>query len=230
MRLLLTRPEPEATRTAQALRARGHTVLVAPLMRVERLEADLSGAFDAVVMTSANAARAIGPASAKLHALPAFTVGHRTAEAAREAGFRQIDSAEGALADLVALIAGRMPKARILYLAGEDRAGDLAAELGSRGIGMETRVVYRAAAVAVLPAEAVRALRAGPLDGVLHYSRRSAALLLQLAGAADCLQAVVGLAHYCLSEEVAVPLRGAGASRISVAVRPDEAALFGLLS
>ena len=32
MRLLVTRPEPDATRTAETLRARGHDVLVAPLL------------------------------------------------------------------------------------------------------------------------------------------------------------------------------------------------------
>jgi uroporphyrinogen-III synthase len=226
MRLLLTRPEPDAARSADALTARGHVVLVAPLMRMVPLEADLSGAFDAVVMTSANAVRAVGPGFAK--ALPAFTVGQRTAQAAREAGFANVHSADGALADLVTLIAQRGP-ARLLYLAGEDRAGDLAGALAPHGIAVETRVVYRASAVAALPPEALRALQAGSLDGVLHYSRRSAETLVRLAREAGCLNAVVRLAHYCLSEEVAVPLRGAGVSRISVASRPDEATLIGLI-
>ena len=43
MRLLVTRPEPDAARTAEALRARGHEVLVAPLLRVETIAADFGG-------------------------------------------------------------------------------------------------------------------------------------------------------------------------------------------
>ncbi len=194
-------------------------------MRMVPIEADVSGTFDAVVMTSANAVRAVGPVFADV---PVFTVGQRTAQAAREAGFRRIESADGAFADLVALIAQRRP-ARLLYLAGEDRAGDLAGALAPHGIAVETRVVYRAAAVASLPPEVLRALQAGELDGVLHYSRRSAETLLRLAAEAGRLNVVVRLAHYCLSEEVAVPLRGAGAARISVASRPDEATLIGLI-
>jgi hypothetical protein len=53
--------------------------------------------------------------------------------------------------------------------------------------------------------------------------------LIELSRSADVLNAVLDLAHYCLSEEIAVPLRKAGAERISVAPRPLEAALIGLL-
>ena len=90
MRLLVTRPEPDGERTAQALRARGHDVVLAPLLRTEN-DRDFvlpDRAFSAVVLTSANAARAIAehPGRAQLTALTAFTVGRRTAEAARAVG------------------------------------------------------------------------------------------------------------------------------------------------
>ena len=211
----------------QALRARGHEVLVAPLLRVETIDADFGGPFDAVLMTSANAARAVAshPRAAELTRLAVFTVGDRSAEAARAAGFARVESANGALADLVRLVASRCPRgARLIYLAGEDRAGDLGAELGE-GFVIETAVVYRAVAVEQLPAEIVRM----PLDGVLHYSRRSAATLLRLAERAGALGAILSLAHYCLSDDVAAPLREAGAERIAVAAAPTESALWALL-
>ena len=59
MRLVVTRPQADSERTAAALRARGHEVLVAPLMRVEPVEAELSGGWGAVIITSANAPGAI---------------------------------------------------------------------------------------------------------------------------------------------------------------------------
>ena len=61
MRLLVTRPEPDAECTAAALRARGHIVLVAPLLRIETMEnAEIGpGPFAAILVTSANAAPAI---------------------------------------------------------------------------------------------------------------------------------------------------------------------------
>jgi uroporphyrinogen-III synthase len=229
MRVLVTRPDP--ARTVQALSARGHAVIAAPLLRIEPIEAAFGGPFEGVLLTSANAARALSahPLRAELLALPAFAVGGRSTEAARAAGFAQVESAEGALGDLVRLVAGRCGGQRLIYLAGEDRSGDLARELAPHGIAVETAVVYRAVAAAALPEEAVQALRARQLDAVLHYSARSAVTLLQLAGAAGVLNAVLRLAHYCLSDEVAAPLRQAGAGEVRAAMVPTEAGLIALL-
>jgi uroporphyrinogen-III synthase len=232
MRLLITRPEPDATRTAHTLRARGHEVLVAPLFETQIVGVDFKGPYGAVLMTSANAARAISrhPHFPSLRALPAFVVGNRTAEAARAAGFTSVESADGSLAELADLVSSS-PGAAIplLYLAGEDRAGDLAGDLAARGFKVETVVIYRAVAAECLPGELIQALTDARLDGALHYSRRSAATLLALAEKAGTLNVLLNLAHYCLSGEVAAPLRNAGAARVSVAPRPDEAALIGLL-
>ena len=223
MRLLVTRPEADAARTAEALRAHGHEALVAPLLRIESVNVEFGGPFDVVLMTSANAARAIAahPRAVELFSLPCLTVGDRSAEAARTAGFTRVESADGALPDLVRLVTQRHPNGCLLYLAGEDRAG----EFSSHGVAVETAVVYRAIAVEQLPPDVARA----QLDGVLHYSRRSAATLLRLAEQAGALNAVLGLAHYCLSAEVAAPLRAAGAEQIAVAASPTESALLTLL-
>jgi uroporphyrinogen-III synthase len=229
MRVLVTRPDP--ARTAQALGARGHTAVVAPLLRIETIAATFGGPFAAVLLTSANAAHATSahPRRAELQGLPAFAVGARSAEAARAAGFARVESADGALADLVRLVAPRFHGQRLIYLAGEERSGDLAGELEPHGIAVETAVVYRAVAAAALPEDTVQALRAGQLDAALHYSARSAATLLQLAGAAGVLNAVLRLGHYCLSDEVGGVLRQAGAERIHTAMVPTEAALIALL-
>ena len=81
MRIVVTRPQADSERTAAALHARGHSVLVAPLMQIEPVAADLGGNFSAVVVTSANAPAAIAanPAFAILQALPVFAVGRRSA-------------------------------------------------------------------------------------------------------------------------------------------------------
>jgi uroporphyrinogen-III synthase len=232
MRLLVTRPEPDATRTAEVLRARGHDVLVAPLLATLTIAADFAGPYDGVVMTSANAARALAahPRRGELAHLACFTVGNRTAEAARTAGFADTISADGALGDLVELVSARFDRsARLLYLAGEDRAGDLAGDLAKRGITVDTVVVYQAVAAEKLPPHLTQALQENTLDAALHYSRRSVATLLTFAQHSGAMNAVTGLAHYCLSAEVAAPLREVAAARIAVAPRPDEASLLALI-
>src|SRR5262245_10217484 len=144
MRLLVTRPQDDGERTAARLRARGHEVTLAPLLSIDAIDVELPREpLSAVVMTSANAARAI--ARHPRCALSAFPVGRHTAEAARAAGFRAVECADGDTDDLAALLRARFSErsAPLLYLAGEDRAGDLAAS----GVPLLTAVVYRAAKV-----------------------------------------------------------------------------------
>ena len=206
---------------------------VAPLMRIETLDADLSGAWDAVLMTSANAAHALAahPQAASLRSRPVFAVGDRTADAARAAGFTDVVSADGAVADLARLVAERCEGAQapLLYAAGEDRAGDIAGELFPHGIAVRTVAVYRAVAETTLPSRVAELLRRGEFDGVLHYSRRSLAIFLRLSEQASLLNTARGIVHYCLSDEVVAPLEEMGARRIKVAAAPNEAALFRLL-
>jgi uroporphyrinogen-III synthase len=207
-------------------------VLVAPLLAMLNIAADFAGPYDGILMTSANAARALAshPRANELTRLACFTVGTRTAEAARAAGFGEAVSADGAIDDLVKLVARRVASpGKLLYLAGEDRAGDLAGDLRARGITVDTAVVYQAVAAEKLPAHLAQALQQGGLDGALHYSRRSVATLLTHAGHAGAAEALRSIAHYCLSADVAAPLREAGAMRIEVAAQPDEASLLALI-
>ncbi len=235
VRLLVTRPEPDGERTAAILRARGYDVLVAALLRVETVpNADLgAGARAGIIMTSVNAVRVLEghPRLAELQQLPVFVVGRRTAEAARAAGFGQIASADGNAQDLVCLVATRCRNARgaLLYLAGEDRAVDLTAALAAHGVRVETVTVYRAAPVLELPEPLHAALRAGRLDGALHFSKRSAEIYLSCAKLAGLLDAALGHFHYCLSPQVAEPLAAAGARKIAIAPRPEELDLIDLV-
>ncbi|MCC6887526.1 MAG: uroporphyrinogen-III synthase, partial [Hyphomicrobiales bacterium] len=125
MRVLVTRPLPDGERTAAALRVRGYDVLLAPLMTVKPVSADLSGHWAGVIITSANAIRALDARQlAPLLMLPLYAVGGRTAETAHEAGFINVNSADGDADALIRLICQRATKqsAPLLYLAGEDRA------------------------------------------------------------------------------------------------------------
>jgi uroporphyrinogen-III synthase len=233
MRILLTRPKADAQRTAAALRARGHEVIVAPLLDLEILpDADLGdGSWSAVLVTSANAVRAIAGHRRRdaLRNIAVFTVGDRTAQAMRDCGFTGVTSAGGNVSDLASLVAARMkPPARLLYLAGEERSGDLAGLLRDRNFLVHTALVYRAVVTANLPRDAADALTTG-LGGVLHFSRRSAEAYVNAARNTGLLEAALGKpVHFCLSARIAEPLKEAGAADIRIAARPDEAALIAL--
>ena len=231
MRVVVTRPQADAERTAAALRARGYDVLVTPLMRVEPIAVDLDGQWSALAITSANAPKAIAgnPARDRLVRLPLLAVGRRSAETARKAGFTDVTSADGDVRELVRLIEAsrRKREGPVLYLAGEDRASDLVAELLERGMAVEMRVVYRAVTTP-LPESLIDALKAGEVDAVLHCSRRSAENYVAGAKSAGVVGPALAVRHFCLSAQVAEPL--AGATHIMIAARPDEATLIELLA
>jgi uroporphyrinogen-III synthase len=234
VRLLLTRPEADAERTAAALRGLGHSVFVAPLLRIETF-ADAAigqGPWSGIVVTSANAARAIAQHDAlpDLLGLPVIATGDRSAAAMRTLGFQNVVSAAGAEKELVRSAAQHFRAgARLLYLAGADRSGDVARDLEAQRIAVQTVVLYRAVPVGALPPPAVDALKAG-IDGVLHFSRRSAAAYLDVMLAAGLReQAVDKPVHFCLSRQVAEPLAEARARNVRIAPEPTEAALTALI-
>jgi uroporphyrinogen-III synthase len=117
VRLLVTRPEPDCERTAALLRERGHEVLLLPLLRIEPVaDAELgSGPWAAVLLTSANAVRAIAGHRrfGELAGLPVYAVGQRTRTGAAAAGFVSIVSADGDVEALVRLIASKPPAADV---------------------------------------------------------------------------------------------------------------------
>lgn len=232
MRIVLTRPQADSERTAAALRAHGHDVLIAPLLRIETLPVELTQRYGAVVITSANAAAAIAvhPVQSVLKVLPVFAVGKRSGDAARDAGFTDIHVAGGDIDDLTRLIAEQRPDASapLLYLAGEDRSGDLVGDLAVHGIAAELAVIYRAVPQP-FPAELTAALASGAVDAVMHFSKRSATQYITGARDAGIAETALGIRHVCLSAQIAEPLRTAGATRIAVAKRPDESAMIALI-
>jgi uroporphyrinogen-III synthase len=195
-------------------------------------DAELGAApWEAILVTSANAARAIAVHTRyyELRATPVFAVGERSADMMCIAGFSDVTSADGDVDDLAALVAQKVEAgAQLLYLAGEERSGDLAGALP--GFSVRTAVIYRVTATDTLPAAAVDALASG-IDAVLHFSRRSAETYIKAAHAAGRGEAALKMpTHFCLSAQVARPLAQAGASKIQVAAHPDEAALIALLT
>jgi uroporphyrinogen-III synthase len=229
MAILVTRPQPDNARTIAALRAQGHGALAAPMLRFEKVmfSLDAEADFGAVIVTSANALRGLAdqPAGAKLFRLPVFTVGDRTAQAAQDAGFRDVISAGGDAHDLRALLTARaQPVKPLLYLAGVDLSRDLAAELGSRGFQVTTYTVTD------LPDEVTAAFATGQIEAVLHYSRRSARAFFQAVGLAGVEIAALATPHLCMSQAVATIAHDAGATKVMAAATPDEDTLFAVLA
>lgn len=239
MAILVTRPHPDDETTARALRDRGFDVLRAPMLRFEPVpfQDDADARYGAVIVTSANALRAIAPqlAGSRLLQLPLFAVGEHTAAAAREAGFDEVIASKGdagALRDLVlaAVRSKQLKKTNpLLYLAGADLARDLGGELGEKGLTVATHTTYRMVPAPSLPREICDAFVAHEVEAILHYSRRSARAFLEAARSGGVEISALALPQCCISVAVAAVLRDAGATQVTAATSPDENALFDAL-
>lgn len=231
MRILVTRPQAEGT--AAALRARGHEPILGALLRIEYLECPALDReiWTGLIVTSTNAVRAIAqsPHLRTLRDLPVFTVGQRTADEARRLGWRDIHSASGDQSDLVRLLADSKPQGRLLYLAGEQRTGDLGRDLAAHQILSETIVVYRAVSATRFPKHLRERLQQRSIDAILHYSRRSAAAFVSCALSENLASEARQIVHFCLSDAVAQELQALGPSSIRISAEPTEPALLALL-
>ena len=239
MAVLVTRPSPDDELTAGALRALGFEALCAPMLRLEAVpfQDDSEANYGAVVVTSANALRAVAPqlGNSRLLKLPLFAVGEHTAAAARDAGFNEVIASKGDAGALRELVLGAAKSKQLkktsplLYLAGADLARDLAGELGEKGFTVATRTTYRMVPAPSLPREICDAFVAHRIEAVLHYSRRSARAFLEAARAGGVEISALALPQCCISGAVAAVLREAGASQVTAAASPDENALFEAL-
>lgn len=116
--VVILRPEPAASRTADRAKAMGLGARKLPLFELVPIDwtAPEPDRFDALLLTSANALRCGGPELEKVMHLPVHAVGPETAEAARAAGFIVASVGDGGLLGM-SIPSGK----RLLHLAGKDR-------------------------------------------------------------------------------------------------------------
>ena len=192
MRILVTRPEPDASRQADKLAARGHAAVLAPLLAIQPVAdvpLQLEGA-QALLVTSRNALRALAAHRelAEALTLPLFAVGEATARAAQGLGFADVTAGPGTGAALAKLVSEELQPEQgpLVHLAGETLAFDLKAALAREGFVVRQPVLYRAVPAAKLPAEALSLLKEGKLDGAILMSPRTASIFADLAPPPGC--------------------------------------------
>jgi uroporphyrinogen-III synthase len=206
--LLLLRPEPGLSRSAEQALSMGLKVLTCPLFRIVPVGWDVPEAhdYDALLLTSANAVRRAGPGLELLRQLPVHAVGRATARAAEAAGLKVQTVGDGGAVELL----GDIPASeRLLHLAGEHRR----ALSGPQSI--DTRVVYQAAAI--------EAPRLPPLDGlvVAVHSPRAAHRLGEIAARRE-RTAIAAIS------QAAADSCGPGWEQVNIAARPDDSSLLAL--
>lgn len=208
-RLLVLRPEPGASATAERARARGLDPVVVPLFEVEPVgwEGPEVAGFDGLLITSANAVRHAGEKLEALRGLKTYAVGEATAEAARDAGF---DIAATGDAGVERLLGSIEVDLKLLHLCGEDHT---TAEDARQTI--TPLVVYRS--------KAVDAPNLSDAQGsvALIHSPRAARRFAELIDDHSSISIVA------ISEAAAKPA-GDGWEQVAVADQQSDEALLAL--
>lgn len=208
--VLVLRPQPGADRTAARAAALGLKPVVAPLFTVSPIAWEAPrGTFDAILFTSAHAARCAGAQTG----LPCYAVGEATAAAARAAGFDDVRTGPSDGAAAAAMMAEDGIR-RALHLCARDHV-----PVAAPKVAVERRVVYSADAVAGLPAEARAALDRGAL--ALLHSPRAAATFAALVERRDTVRLAA-------ISPAAAAAAGDGWASVSAAAAPRDEALLEL--
>lgn len=232
-RVLVTRPEPGASRTAQRLQETGFQPILLPLTETAALPVDaglLPGGAVAVAITSANAVRLASRELIAAHAgLPCHAVGTRTAEAARQAGFLSVSEGPRDAEALADSLAGRLSGMTIVYLCGRVRFSVFEQRLRAAGVRVHAVETYDTLAVGYSDEAILERLSGQPADAVLLYSAKAAAAM-QVLIRRPALQGLFEKTRFfALSTRIAAVLDGTANERIRIAAQPDEDTLLALL-
>ena len=207
-RVLVLRPEPGASETVARAGKLGLDAVSIPLFEVEPVAWEYPGPrkFDALLLTSANAARLAGTRLGELAHFPVYAVGEASAEAARSAGLDVVTTGDSGVDRLLDSIG---PGVRLLHLAGEDRKVPASAQ------HVTQVTVYRSKPVAAPDLTGVGASIA------LVHSPRAACRLAELVNDRTSI-AIAAISP------AAAEAAGDGWQSIHVAERPSDDALLAL--
>jgi len=228
-RVLVLRPEPGTSETANSLRSAGCQPVMAPLSEIRPLaiqsDIDADG-VGCVAATSANALRhAPELLLARLRDKPLFAVGEATARAARLAGFGAVTAANDDGAALAAAISQDRPAGALLYLCGALRRPEFETMLAEQGVDVTALATYEAVPVDQSALFAALAAETGPLSALCH-SPEAGRMLADLVGRHPGL--TERLRVVAISARAGLPLASVGVA-VDTAQTPTDRAMLAAL-
>jgi uroporphyrinogen-III synthase len=211
--LIVTRPEPGNAATVERARAMGFDARGMPLFAARAIDWSprAPGDFDALLLTSAFAARLAGPGLAGLASLPVYAVGAATARAAEAAGLTVAKTGPSDAQRLLGDMTSENIR-NILWLCGRDRS-----EFDARGAVITMLPCY-AVDAAPVPAEWNAMITAPAM--LLAHSARAARRISQLVGDARAHLSLVAIS------QAAAASAGDGWRDLAVAGHPDDVAIL----
>ncbi len=231
-RVLVTRPQPGADKTASRLSALGYDPIVMPLTQTVALPHVLPKEVPELMLaTSPQAFRHLSPLlTDAFKEIPLRVTGKATATAARERGFLDVKDSGGDAARLLASIGPALqPGTHALYLAGRVRRPELEAFLAKRGAAVSTLEIYDTVSVSYTTDKYSEIMVGAGVDALLLTSVNCALRSAELNATFRDGYISENTMIICLSERIAEVARSRFSSPVAVAVTPTEDALLECL-
>lgn len=173
-RVLITRPKADAEALAQEIQQKNYDIFCQPLIEIIYHEENLSLSktqYAGIIFTSKNAVRAFCQ-NTQDRDLPVLTVGDQTRAEVRAAGFKQVQSAGGGVADLIKLLSHQQAKKPYLYCRGKHISHPLKGAVTA--VPIEEVTLYHAEKQQKISDKCVGLIKAGSFSYVLFFSKRTA--------------------------------------------------------
>ncbi|PJG48232.1 uroporphyrinogen-III synthase [Sphingobium sp. LB126] len=213
--LIILRPEPGAAKTAARAAEWGLDARIMPLFVPQAVEWEgpAPDRFDALLLTSANAARLAGARLAAYRALPAYAVGPVTAKALTEAGFDGVVAGDGDGSAIARRIAADGHE-RVLHLAGQT-----VATIDAGGLRIERIAIY--------------AMRRTGDDGLADRLEAGSVILVHSPRAGEVLAQLVApgqraALHLIAISPAALAACGTGWASAEAPDKPDDERMLAL--
>ena len=233
MRVLVTRPEPGAARTARQLSDMGHDAVVLPLSQIVPVTPNpvpSTKGFLGVVFSSANA---IAHLPVTLHRrvsrLPCHVVGQRTADEAIANGF-DVRTVAADSENLIDTLAEHYePGASLAFISGRVRTAGIEQGFDRLGLDITVIEVYDTLQFSYSTDYIIERLGSKPIDAILVLSVVAARQVQDLMTRDRISEYLKESKVYCISDRVAIGFAGMKSREVLIAPTPNEAGVLRLL-
>ena len=209
--ILITRPEPAASKLAKELESHGFKTLIDPMLTItlcpEGILASLDK-FQAVLVTSASAIKVLAMQNCNPD-LPLWCVGDASITTARELGFYNSVTVPPHMPQNALSLAQYAQNSlspnngSILYLCGNVIQTDIGEILQTRGFEVQKSVVYTSEIATELKPETCEALNQEQLLAAIFYSGRTIDTFMNLCNRSNVSEKCQSIIALCLSQNIA---------------------------
>jgi len=186
--------------------------------------------YQAILFTSSNGVRAF-EMSSSIRDNNVFTVGDKSAEKAKNAGFHHVTSANGDLRKLSDTINDQLnpDNGSLLYICGKHQSGDLKQTLNRHNFIVDKYEIYEMIAASYLSEQTQDSLKKQEIDYIPFYSVRSAHIFIELIKKAELQYTLSTISALCLSPAIEKVIETLKWKNIMTSETPDQYTLFKLI-